>query len=94
MKIYVGNIEYSLDETQLKSQFEQFGEVDSVKIVYDRVTGRSKGFGFVVFTSGESADKAVEAMHGSQINGRNLVVKVALERNQHKDNNPSQGLTA
>jgi RNA recognition motif-containing protein len=82
MDIYVGNISYQLSEADLQALFEDFGEVNSVKIVTDKMTGKSKGFGFV--SMGENADtqRAIEEMKGREIQGRNLVVNEARQKEE------------
>jgi RNA recognition motif-containing protein len=77
MKLYVGNLDYNLDESQLQRYFEQYGEVASVKIITDKDTGESKGFGFVEMADKESGKKALERMNGSEVNGRRIKVNIA-----------------
>lgn len=77
MNIYVGNLSYKAQEDELKSEFEQFGEVTSVRIIKDRETGRSKGFAFVEMPEKEAADSAIEALNGKEIQGRALKVNPA-----------------
>ena len=76
-KIYVGNLAFSVSEELLNSTFAQFGAVDSAKIITDRETGRSKGFGFVEMASDGDADQAIEKLNGSDLNGRNMNVSEA-----------------
>lgn len=76
-KLYVGSLPYSVNETQLRELFEPFGGLESVRLILDKFTGKSKGFGFVEFESDESADKAIQEMHGKEIDGRALVVNEA-----------------
>lgn len=76
-KIYVGNIAWGITEDQLKDLFEQYGEVDSVKIITDRDTGRSKGFAFVEM---DNADAAIEGLNDKEFLGRNLRVNEAQDR--------------
>lgn len=76
-KIYVGNLPFSTTSESLSEIFSQFGQVDSSKIVMDRETGRSKGFGFVEMSSGEEADDAIAKLHGSDYGGRALTVNEA-----------------
>ena len=76
--IYVGNINYQATEEDLKPVFAEYGEVISVKIINDRETGRSKGFGFVEMESG--ADTAIEELDGKEFQGRRLRVNVARPR--------------
>lgn len=81
-QIYVGNISYGMREDTLKDLFEQYGEVTSVKIVKDRMTGRSRGFGFVEMADKDEAEKAIEALNGTDVDGRNLRVNVARSRRE------------
>ncbi len=76
-KLYVGSLPYKTTEDELHQLFSQFGTVTSVKIVTDRVTGQSKGFGFVEMASADDAQKAIESVNGSQFGGRSLIVSVA-----------------
>lgn len=76
-KIYVGNLPFSATSDSLNELFAQFGKVDSAKIVMDRDTGRSKGFGFVEMSSGEEAAAAIEKLNGTDMGGRSLVVNEA-----------------
>lgn len=77
-KLYVGNLPYSVDETQLKSLFSTYGDITEVTVIKDRDTGRSKGFAFVTFASAESASKALE-LDGKQMDGRALKVNIAQQ---------------
>ena len=76
-KIYVGNLPYSVTDDSLQSNFSEFGEVTSAKVMMDRDTGRSKGFGFVEMGSDAEAQTAISAMNGQQFGGRGLVVNEA-----------------
>ncbi len=76
-KIYVGNLPFSATSESLNEMFSKFGTVDSAKIVMDRDTGRSKGFGFVEMSSGDEAAAAIEKLNGSDHGGRSLVVNEA-----------------
>ncbi len=69
-KIYVGNLSYSVDDSSLHAKFAQFGSVDSARVITDRDTGRSKGFGFVEMPSDDEADKAINNLNGSDFEGR------------------------
>jgi RNA recognition motif-containing protein len=80
-KIYVGNLSYQTTETDLTTLFEQAGQVDSVSIITDRDTGRSKGFAFVEM-SNEDADKAIAQFNGAEVNGRALTVNEARPREE------------
>ncbi len=75
-KLYVGNLSFQTTESDVTSVFEQCGAVESVSIITDRDTGRSKGFGFVVMEE-EGANKAIATLNGSQLNGRALTVNEA-----------------
>ena len=80
MNIYVGNLFYGMNEEELKDQFASFGEVSSVRIITDRETNRSKGFGFVDMPNDEEAQKAIDELNGKEISGRNLRVNEARPR--------------
>ncbi len=82
VQIYVGNLNYRMTEDALKELFDPFGEVVSVKIIKDRMTARSKGFGFVEMTEKEEADKAIQELNGSDVEGRNIKVNVARPRSE------------
>lgn len=77
VKLYVGNLPYSTQESDLKELFGQYGTVESVRLITDRDTGRSKGFAFVEFSTKEEADAAIEALNGKEHEGRALVVNEA-----------------
>jgi RNA recognition motif-containing protein len=77
MDIYVGNLPYSATEDELRAAFGAHGAVGSVKIVMDRDTGRSKGFGFVEMPNSSEAEQAIRAIDGSDLGGRNLRVNEA-----------------
>jgi len=77
MKLYVGNLSYNLTDSDLEDSFSEFGEVTSAKIIMDRETNRSKGFGFVEFGSSDAATDAINAMNGKEVSGRTLVVNEA-----------------
>ena len=74
MDIYVGNLAYATTDEGLRAAFAAFGEVTSARVVTDRMTGRSKGFGFVEMPNGEQAQAAVEALNGKELDGRPLRV--------------------
>jgi RNA recognition motif-containing protein len=76
-KLYVGGLPYSSTEQQLQELFSQQGAVTSVKIITDRYTGQSRGFGFVEMATGEAAQKAITALNGTQLDGRTLTVNEA-----------------
>ncbi|HRG89533.1 MAG TPA: RNA-binding protein [Chitinophagales bacterium] len=77
MNIYVANISFRATESQLKDLFQQFGEVTSVKIVKDRETGRSRGFGFIEMANDSEGQQAVAQLNGTSFQDRNLVVNEA-----------------
>ena len=72
MNIYVGNISWGLTDQDLENVFAEYGTVDSAKIITDRATGRSRGFGFVEMSDG--AEAAIEALNGTEVDGRELVI--------------------
>lgn len=79
-KIYVGNLSYSTTEETLRNQFSQFGEVETVTIIMDKITNRSKGFGFVEMTDDEAARDAISTLNQKDIDGRKVHVNEAEER--------------
>lgn len=76
-KLYVGGLSYDTSEAALKEAFAQAGTVESVAIIMDRMTGRSKGFGFVEMSSEEEAQKAIEMFNGKELDGRSVTVNEA-----------------
>lgn len=80
MKLFIRNIEGSINEAILESLFAVYGEIESTKIVYDRITWESKGYGFVEFTKKEDGIKAIEAMNGKELRGKALAVVEADEK--------------
>lgn len=82
MNIYVANINFRAREQDLKDLFQQFGEVSSVKIVTDRDTGRSRGFGFVEMPNDSEGKQAIAQLNGADFSGRNLVVNEARPTKQ------------
>lgn len=80
MNIFVAKLSYNTDDSQLRSTFETFGEVDSTKIIFDRETQRSKGFGFVEMPNDDEALAAIENLNESELDGRTIVVKKANPR--------------
>ena len=79
MKIFAGNLAYSLTDEEMHEFFSQFGEVVSARVIKDRDTGRSRGFGFVEFTSEEAMQAAIEA-NDQELNGRKVNIKKAEEK--------------
>jgi RNA recognition motif-containing protein len=84
MNIYIGNVQYSTTEEQIRELFEQFGSVNSVKMITDRETGRFRGFGFVEMEDGE-AQNAINSLNDSDYNGRKIQVNEARERAERSD---------
>ncbi|MFL6215247.1 MAG: RNA recognition motif domain-containing protein [Blastocatellia bacterium] len=80
-RIYVGNLSYQTTEADLSDLFEQVGQVESVNIITDRDTGRSKGFGFVEMND-EDAEKAIAQFNGTEVNGRSVTVNEARPREE------------
>ena len=76
-KLFIGNIPWKLSENELRDLFEQHGDVASCKIIMDRDTGRSKGFGFVEYNDAADADSATEALNNFEVEGKKLVVNEA-----------------
>jgi RNA recognition motif-containing protein len=81
-KLYVGNLAYSVRDESLQTAFAQFGTVTSAKVMMDRETGRSKGFGFVEMSSAAEAQAAIHAMNGQPLEGRAIVVNEARPREE------------
>jgi RNA recognition motif-containing protein len=87
MEIYVGSLPYSTTECELKEAFTGFGEISSVRLVCDKVSGKSKGFGFVEMPNSSEADAAIEALNASSFQGRDIKVNQAKpkeERSQRR----------
>jgi RNA recognition motif-containing protein len=80
MNIYAGNLPWGLSEEDLREAFEAFGEVASVKIIKDKFTGRSRGFGFVEMPNQEEGESAISALNGKDLKGREIVVNQARPR--------------
>jgi cold-inducible RNA-binding protein len=76
-KLYVGGLPYSVTEGRLEEIFAEYGSVQSARVISDKFTGQSRGFGFVEMASGDEAQKAIDALNGSQLDGRTLVVNEA-----------------
>jgi len=80
MKIYVGNLAYSVTDEQLQTAFGAFGEVSSASVITDKFSGQSKGFGFVEMPDSAAAGKAIQSLNGTPIGGRNVKVNEAKPR--------------
>ena len=82
MKLYVGNLPWSIDDGKLKEMFSEYGEVTEAVVIKDKFSGRSKGFGFVTFTDDEAGKKAMEEMNGKEVEGREIKVNEAQAREE------------
>jgi RNA recognition motif-containing protein len=89
--IYVGNLSFSVGEAQLQELFGQKGTVDSVKVVRDAYTGKSRGFGFVNMAIEEEAQKAIEELNGYSLDERNLIVNEARPKPERRQGYPRSG---
>ena len=85
MKLFVGNLSWNTAEEDLRDAFARFGEIDECRIITDRETGRSRGFGFITFVDQDCAQTAMAEMNGSEIDGRALNVNEAKEREPRRD---------
>ena len=81
-KVYVGNLSYSVNDTDLEQMFSGYGTVESAKVITDRDTGRSKGFGFVEMATDQEAQAAIAALNGKEYDGRNLTVNEARPKTE------------
>ncbi len=86
MKLFVGSLSWDTDDDSLRDAFERFGEVSEAKVISDRDTGRSRGFGFVTFINKEDGEAAIEEMDGSDLDGRDIKVNEARERAPRNNN--------
>ena len=91
MNIYVGNLSYECSEDDLRQAFGAHGEVDSARIISDRDSGRSKGFGFVEMPNNDEANAAINALNGTELQGRPLKVNEARPREDRGDNRGGGG---
>ena len=82
MNFYIGNLAFSVTEDDLKDLFSEFGEVSSVKIVTDRFSGQPKGFGFLEMPDNSEADKAIKALNGRALKGRNIKITQVESRSK------------
>lgn len=92
-KVFVGGLSWNTSEEGLVNNFSQFGNLEEVKVITDRETGRSRGFGFITFSDDEAASQAVSEMDGVEMDGRNIKVSFAEERRNSgpRNNNRSFG---
>ncbi len=79
-KLYVGSLAWATTSESLEQAFSEFGQIEEAKVIFDRETNRSRGFGFVTFASEEDAQKAMESMNGAELDGRNLRVNIAEDK--------------
>jgi RNA recognition motif-containing protein len=86
MNMYVSNLSFHTSDEDLKKLFEEFGAVSSAKVITDRETGRSRGFGFVEMSSNDDAQKAIKGLNGKDLEGRSMSVSEARERAPRQDN--------
>jgi RNA recognition motif-containing protein len=86
MNIYVGGLHFKMSEAELKETFEKYGEVTSAKIIIDKYSGKSKGFGFVEMPNDAEAKKAIGELNGTEISGRNITVNESIERTDRRSN--------
>ncbi|HKK88003.1 MAG TPA: RNA-binding protein [Saprospiraceae bacterium] len=91
MNIFVAKLDYSIQEDELREIFEDFGPVDSVKIIMDKFTGRSKGFGFVEMPSDEDGQAAIDGLNEAELEGRQIVVKKARPREDNRGGGGRRG---
>lgn len=92
MNIFVGNLNYNITEDDLREIFEEYGELSSVKLISDKFTGKSKGFGFVEMADDAEAKKAIEELNGAEVEGRTMVVNESIEKKREpRDNNRRPG---
>ena len=92
-KVFIGGLSWNTSDDGLRAAFGEFGEMVDVKVITDRDTGRSRGFGFITFANQEDAGKAISKMDGASLDGRTLVVNEARERQDRGggDRRPSGG---
>ena len=91
MNIFVAKLSFDTREDSLKQVFEEFGEVSSAKIIMDKFTGRSKGYGFIEMPNDEEGQNAINDLNDSELDGRNIVVKKAEPRENNRRNNRRGG---
>lgn len=91
MNLYVGNLAYSMRDEDLTTLFATHGDVDTARVIMDRMSGRSKGFGFVEMSDETAAKAAIEAINGTEVDGRDIVVNEARPREPRRDNRGGGG---
>ncbi len=88
-KLYIGNLDFGITEDELRELFSQHGEVQDVKLVTDRETGRPRGFGFVTMATADDASKAMEELNGQSVRGRNISIDLArAEQRDRRERTP------
>ena len=87
MNIYVSNLGFSVQDEDLREYFEEYGEVTSAKVITDKFTNRSRGFGFVEMSDNTAAEKAIKELNGAVVEGRSISVTVARPREERPSNN-------
>lgn len=90
-KLFVGSLPYSVDDKRLEDFFSEIGEVVSANVIFERETGRSKGFGFVEMSSEEDAKKAIEKLNGQDFDGRKVIVNEAKPKEPRQNNFSDRG---
>lgn len=90
-RLFVGNLPYSVDSQKLEEIFSQAGPVASAQVLIDRMTGRSRGFGFVEMADDEGTQKAIDTINGMDVDGRKIIVNVARPREERSDNRSGGG---
>ena len=91
MNIYVGNLSYDTDDQALREVFEKYGSVDSVNVIFDKYSGRSKGFGFIEMPDNSEAQTALDELDGKELDGRNIKVNQAKPREERGGNRGGGG---
>ncbi len=91
MNLYVGNLAYSMRDDDLNVLFSTHGDVDAARVIMDKISGRSKGFGFVEMSDEAAAKAAIEAINGKEVDGRNVVVNEARPREPRRDSRGGGG---
>lgn len=85
MNIYVGNLDFKVDENDLKDIFAEYGSVSDAKVISDKYSGRSKGFGFITMNDVAEAEKAISELNGATLENREMVVNEAREKRESND---------
>ena len=83
-KLFVGGLSWNTDNDSLRQKFSQYGNVSEAKVIYDRDTGRSRGFGFVTFSNNDDADAAIQGLDDTDFDGRTIKVNEAQERSRQQ----------